>query len=378
MIFVKGLIDDLNKWLLAQNMNVTKNCSMYLCITRRGITKNKNGNISIGFKFLTILFLLLFFFLLEQENPSISSIKFNKDHLRMIAERNKENWNDRLQTDVLWKRHNKYIEDMERELVKYLLNKWEYLCKKYKIKYTIYGRIWEQEKFEYFLDKLQEIQNIYHIVAQEYEKFKKGHPTDNERSKFFKNKKKELNEFKYRMKNESFKNYLNKFKEDCKKYENEKKNSHEKIKINKWFCTEDEYLKALKLSLIDYMLPKWEEMCYSSNIRCSLHGRMWEEEKFKNWYDKLNEDIKNFYSVIHKEREKLMKSNFTYQEWFNFYKSKKEECFQLKNSLYNWTSKYLESCEKDRKKIKSKTKSKEAIFIIIELLKYVFRSFKMN
>ncbi|CRG85620.1 hypothetical protein PRELSG_9900700 [Plasmodium relictum] len=351
MIFVKGLIDDLNKWLLAQNMNVTKNCSMYLCITRRGITKNKNGNISIGFKFLTILFLLLFFFLLE-ENVSISSIKFNKDHLRIISERNIENGNGHLQTDILLKRHNEFTRNIEKELVEHLLHKWEYLCRKYKIKYTIYGRVWEQEKFEFFLDKLHEIKNIFRIVAQEYRKFKEEYPTDDERSKFFKNKKKELNEFKYRMKNESFKNYLNKFEEDCKKCEN-KKNSHEELIINKWHCSEEEYLEALRLSLMDYMLPKWEEMCYSSNIRCSLHGRIWEEEKFKNWYDKLIEDIKNFYSVIHEEREKLMKCNFTYQEWFKFYKSKKEECFQLKDSLYNWTNGYLESCIKYWEKIKS-------------------------
>ncbi|CRG84890.1 Plasmodium exported protein, unknown function [Plasmodium relictum] len=351
MIFVKGLIDDLNKWLLEPNIMVRKNYSMYLHITRRGITKNKNGNISIGFKFLTILFFILLCFLLE-ENLSISSIKFNKDHLRMIAERNRENENDHLQTDVLWKRYNKYIEDMERELVKYLLRKWEYLCSKYKIKYTIYGRIWEQEKFEYFLGKLQAIQDIYHIVAQEYEKFKEGYPTDNELSNFFKNKKKELNEFKYRMKNESLKDYLNNFKEDCKKYGNEKKNNHEKIKINKWFCTEDEYLEALKLLLIDYMLLKWEKMCYCYHIRCSLDGRTWEEEKFKNWYDGLHAEIEKFYSMIHEEREKFMKSNFTYEEWFNFYKSKKKECFQLRNSLYNWTSKYLKSCKIDWKKIK--------------------------
>ncbi|CRG85765.1 Plasmodium exported protein, unknown function [Plasmodium relictum] len=364
MIFFKGLIDNLNKWFLALCNILTKKYFTYLHINRREIIKKRNYKISVHFKLFIILFLTFLTFLLEclikQRNLLISSLRFNENHLRLLAEKEQDDMNKHIHIDKSWEKYNKYFKDTKLALIEYMLYNWEIRCKYYDVRCTIDGRVWEQEKFKDFYDKLcEDMESIQTMVTEEYEKLKKSSLKDKKLSEFFKKKRKELNKFKDKTKRHWSKNYLKEFKLKYVRYNNKGRNpySYNKNKysgINLWLCSDAAFFLIMKSSLLDYILEKWEDYCYYRPIRYTLDGKMWEEEKFKYWYDKLHKDIENMNAMILEEQEKFMEGSHTYEEFINFFKSKKMKCMKFRESIYDWSIQYLNDFKKEWKQLKDK------------------------
>ncbi|CRG85144.1 Plasmodium exported protein, unknown function [Plasmodium relictum] len=120
-----------------------------------------------------------------------------------------------------------------------------------------------------------------------------------------------------------------------------------------------EFLKKEEISLKSRAFQKWEEMCFFEYIRCSLHGRSWEEDKFQKWYDQMQRDIDDFRANAVDEYKKLKENSSTDEECSKFFIMKKKEWTKYKDSTYKLFKKYVKDCKKewDKKRNKKKTKS---------------------
>ncbi|CRG84778.1 Plasmodium exported protein, unknown function [Plasmodium relictum] len=186
--------------LLTSSSMVIKNNSKYLHESESEITKKRSCNIPILFKLLFVLFLTLLCFLIEclfkQENLSISSVEFNKDHLRILTEEEREYKNKLLYVDKLHDKYIKRFKDIKHLITGQAFSRWEHMCYLNRIRYSLNGRIWEQKKFNYWYNKFHnEIQNIYDKAIEKYEEHKKSYLSDREYSILFNIKVKELENF---------------------------------------------------------------------------------------------------------------------------------------------------------------------------------------
>ncbi|CRG84725.1 Plasmodium exported protein, unknown function [Plasmodium relictum] len=217
MIYFEGLNCDLRKYLLDSNSATIKNDYTNSYIDKGEIAKKKSCMIPINLKLFAVLFLGLLYFLLgclfKEENLQISVPKFNKDHLRTLVEKESENVNKLVYLDNRYKNFEKKFNKFIVSLIRNILNDWEDMCYNNNIRLSPFGRIWEQEKFEYMFNKiLQDTKDIYDKISEEYRIFKKSYHTDKEYSTFFKEKKKDLNKFK-----EKNLEWISKFSDLCKK-----------------------------------------------------------------------------------------------------------------------------------------------------------------
>ncbi|CRG84192.1 Plasmodium exported protein, unknown function, partial [Plasmodium relictum] len=134
--------------------------------------------------------------LFKEENLQISVSKFNKDHLRVLAEKESKNVNNLVYLDKPFKQFEKHFIELIVSLVKSMHAFWENMCYYNDVRLSQFGRTWEQEKFNYWFDKMhKDTKNICDKISEECRVFKKSYPSDKEYPSFFKKKKKELNEF---------------------------------------------------------------------------------------------------------------------------------------------------------------------------------------
>ncbi|CRG85693.1 Plasmodium exported protein, unknown function [Plasmodium relictum] len=188
------------KYLRDSNNTTIKNYSTNSCINKRETANKKSRIIPIFLKLFTMLFLGLLCFLLgclfKEENMKIYVSKFDKDHLRILAEKESEYIN---KYEYLDKTHENFKEEFKRiitSLVDYILIYWENMCYHNSSRLSLFGRIWEQEKYEYLFNKIiKDIKDISGKFSGEYKIFKKKDHTDKECSAFFKKKKKDLTKF---------------------------------------------------------------------------------------------------------------------------------------------------------------------------------------
>ncbi|CRG84710.1 Plasmodium exported protein, unknown function [Plasmodium relictum] len=196
----------------------TKNYSTYLYINNGRITKKRICSILILLKLFTILFLIFLCFLLKclciLENSSISVIKFNEDHLRMLSEMALEDRNNLEHIDTLSESFFEFLKDKEISLKKRAFKKWEEMCFLENIRYSLHGRSWEKDKFQKWYDHIQKDIDAFRTNAiDEYKKLKENSSTDKECSKFFSMKKKEWKKYKD-SKYKLFKEYVKKCKKE--------------------------------------------------------------------------------------------------------------------------------------------------------------------
>ncbi|CRG84217.1 Plasmodium exported protein, unknown function [Plasmodium relictum] len=217
MIYFIRSNGDLRKYILDSNSIITKSYPTNSYINKGKTAKKKINMIPICLKLFTVLFLGLSCFFLEclfkKENMQISILKFNKDHLRTLAEKESEIIN---KLEYMNGPYNKFEEDFKKitvSLIRNVLENWEDMCYINNVRLSIYGRKWEQEKFDYlFSEILKDIKDIHRKIFEEYKEYEKSYHTDKEYSTFFKKKKKDLNQFeKMQYK------WTNKYEERCRK-----------------------------------------------------------------------------------------------------------------------------------------------------------------
>ncbi|CRG85463.1 Plasmodium exported protein, unknown function [Plasmodium relictum] len=318
MIYFIRSNGDLRKYILDSNSIITKSYPTNSYIDKRKTAKKKINIIPICLKLLTVLFLGLSCFFLEclfkKENIQISVPKFNKDHLRTLAEKESENINKL-----------EYTKDSSSTITNsYPINSHINKGKTDKMNSNttlIYLKLFTVLflGFSYFfLERLLKKENMQISVS----KFNKNH------LKTLAEKESEnINKLEYV--NELYK----KFKEDFKK---------------------------TAVSLIRNVLENWEDMCYINDVRLSIYGRKWEQEKFEYLFSEILKDIKDIHNKISEEYRIFKKSYHTDKEYLTFFKKKNKDLNQFKKRQYEWTNKYEEKCRKEWKyleRLRNKKKS---------------------
>ncbi|CRG85067.1 Plasmodium exported protein, unknown function [Plasmodium relictum] len=200
MIYFKGSNGDLRKFPLDSNNTTIKSYSTYLHINKGETDKKKSNMFHVCSKFFTVLFLELLCFLLgylfKEENLQNFVPKFNKDHLRVLGEKESEDVDKLIHLDEPYKKFEKSFNKHIDLLINHTSTSWEDMCYFRNVRISSYGKMWEKEKFEHWVNKTyKNATDFYGKISEEYKIFKKSHPTDKELSTFFKKKKKELYKF---------------------------------------------------------------------------------------------------------------------------------------------------------------------------------------
>ncbi|CRG84229.1 Plasmodium exported protein, unknown function [Plasmodium relictum] len=147
-------------------------------------------------------------------------IKFNKDHLRILSEIELKDNNNLAHIDTLSESFFEFLKNEEILLKTRALKKWEEICFIEGIRRSLFGRSWEEDKFQKWHNQIQKYVDDFHAnVVDEYKKLKENSSTDEECSKFFSMKKKEWKKYKdstYKL----FKEYVKDYKEEWDRKQN--------------------------------------------------------------------------------------------------------------------------------------------------------------
>ncbi|CRG83983.1 Plasmodium exported protein, unknown function [Plasmodium relictum] len=183
MLYFKRSNGDLRKCLLDFSNITIKSYSTYSHINKGEKYKKKSIMIPVFLKIFTALFLGILCFLLgclfKEKNLQISAPKFNKDHLRILVE--KESWYLNSLEYM-----NRPPEEFERHLIKFIVSimkdmliNWEDICFNRNVRLHPLGGTWKREILKHWFDKVhRDIKNICDKISEECEIFNKGYSTD--------------------------------------------------------------------------------------------------------------------------------------------------------------------------------------------------------